>query len=58
MPQVTQLPILSTATNQTYMLVVDNQATRRLSFAQVASQIGSIPIGPSGLRGPSGPSGS
>jgi len=65
MPNVTQLPIINTATSQTFFMVVDNRLTKRLNFQSLPSSFvgyvgsrGAVgPIGPLGNTGPSGPQG-
>jgi len=46
MPNITQLPILTTATTTTYFIVVDKNITNRFSYTSLARQINlSIPSG-------------
>lgn len=68
MPNVTQLPIITSSTTATSFLVVDNRATRRIGYDDLYNQIwGEIqledslfvgPTGPAGPKGPTGPAGS
>jgi hypothetical protein len=39
MPQINQLPVITTATINTYFVVSDNGLARRLNFAAVAGQL-------------------
>lgn len=58
MPNITQLPIITTATNQTYFLVVDNKLATRYNYTALVSQLATNDFrGIQGLTGPQGPRG-
>ena len=58
MPKVAQLPVITTATDQTYFIVVDNKLTKRLNFDSLPTSFrgytGSIGIGVPGNVGYTG----
>jgi len=56
MPNVTQLPLITTATNSTTIIVVDNRITKSIKFGDLSAQI-LDEIGDTGIRGPAGPTG-
>ena len=39
MPNITQLPVIETAGNQTYFLVVDNKLARRFNVNELSKQL-------------------
>ena len=57
MPKVTQLPIVSTATNVTSFVIVDNRLTKRITYDKLLDQLVVDLTGAVGIVGPSGPSG-
>lgn len=58
MPQITQLPILPSATDSTFFVVVDGNSTRRLAMQDVVTHISDSEVrGPTGPQGPFGPEG-
>lgn len=58
MPKVAQLPVITTATDQTYFIVVDNKLTKRLNFESLPTSFkgytGSIGVGVPGNVGYTG----
>jgi hypothetical protein len=57
MPKVNQLPVLNTATTQTYFVVTDHLISKRLNYKSLTDVIGNISTGSTGYTGSSGPVG-
>jgi hypothetical protein len=58
MTQILQLPVITTVTDNTYFIVVDEVSTNRVTYKTLTEELGKTSlVGPSGPMGPFGPVG-